>query len=96
MPVPPWPWDAFATRFAGTRTEYGPLVWGRDPSVSVLDSWGIGETPDGLDRFADIALSAAIGTVGLVKLQAAFHERHGGEVFTRAFLDVLNSREMTS
>jgi orotidine-5'-phosphate decarboxylase len=37
---------------------------------------GLGDTPDGLDRFADIALEAAVGTVGLVKLQSAFYERH--------------------
>jgi orotidine-5'-phosphate decarboxylase len=36
---------------------------------------------DGLDRFADIALEAAAGTVGLVKLQAAFYERHGWRGF---------------
>jgi len=47
----------------------------------MLDSWGVGDTPDGLDRFADIALSAATGTVGLVKLQAAFYERHGWRGF---------------
>jgi orotidine-5'-phosphate decarboxylase len=73
--------DTFATRFATVRTRFGPLVWGLDPSGSLLDTWGIGDTPDGLDRFADIALQAATGTVGLVKLQAAFYERHGWRGF---------------
>jgi orotidine-5'-phosphate decarboxylase len=41
----------------------------------------LGDTPDGLDRFADIALRAAVGTVGLVKLQSAFYERHGWRGF---------------
>jgi orotidine-5'-phosphate decarboxylase len=73
--------DTFASRFAAVRSEIGPLAWGLDPSGAILDSWGLGDTPDGLDRFADIALRAATGTVGLVKLQAAFYERHGWRGF---------------
>jgi orotidine-5'-phosphate decarboxylase len=68
---------SFAVRFAAVRSRFGPLVWGLDPSGSLLAAWDLGDTPDGLDRFADIALEAAIGTVGLVKPQAAFYERHG-------------------
>ncbi len=63
--------EAFATRFAAVRSRFGPLVWGLDPAGSLLDAWGLGDTPEGLDRFADIVLEAATGTVGLVKLQAA-------------------------
>jgi orotidine-5'-phosphate decarboxylase len=37
----------------------------------------VGDSVDGLDRFADIVLDAAAGTVGLVKPQSAFYERHG-------------------
>jgi len=73
--------DAFATRFAAVRSKFGPLVWGLDPSGSVLDDWGVGDTAQGLDRFADIVLEAARGTVGLVKCQAAFYERHGWRGF---------------
>ena len=73
--------DTFAARFAAVRSRFGPLVWGLDPSGSVLDDWGVGDTPDGLDRFADIVLEAATGTVGLVKIQAAFYERHGWRGF---------------
>ena len=73
--------DSFATRFAAVRARYGPLALGLDPSGPVLDAWGIGDSPDGIDRFADIALEAAAGTVGLVKLQAAFYERHGWQGF---------------
>jgi len=47
----------------------------------MLEAWGVGDTPGGLDHFADIALTAAAGTVGLVKLQAAFYERHGWQGF---------------
>jgi orotidine-5'-phosphate decarboxylase len=31
----------------------------------------------GLDRFADLMLEAVTGTVGLIKPQSAFYERHG-------------------
>jgi orotidine-5'-phosphate decarboxylase len=69
--------DPFAARFAAVRARYGPLVWGLDPSGELLEAWGLGDGADGLDRFADIMLEAAVGTVGLVKPQSAFYERHG-------------------
>src|SRR5215469_5236732 len=69
--------ESFAQRFAAVRAAQGPLVFGLDPSADVLESWGLGDSADGLDRFADIVLAAADGTVGLVKPQSAFYERHG-------------------
>ena len=69
--------DSFAGRFATARASYSPLVFGLDPAGDLLESWGVGDSADGLDRFADIVLDAAVGTVGLVKPQSAFFERHG-------------------
>ena len=69
--------DAFAERFAAVRRQHGPLVWGLDPSAAVLEAWGLEDTADGLDRFADAAVEAAAGSIGLVKPQSAFYERHG-------------------
>jgi orotidine-5'-phosphate decarboxylase len=69
--------DAFACRFAAVRSDRGPLAWGLDPSGALLEAWGLQDTADGLDRFADIVIEAAVGTVGLVKPQSAFYERHG-------------------
>jgi orotidine-5'-phosphate decarboxylase len=69
--------DTFAARFSAVRSVRGPLVWGLDPSASLLEGWGLGDNADGLDRFVDIALEVAAGTVGLVKPQSAFYERHG-------------------
>lgn len=48
-----------------------------DPSGDILDDWGLGDTSDGLERFIDIVLPVAADTVGLIKPQAAFYERHG-------------------
>jgi orotidine-5'-phosphate decarboxylase len=69
--------DSFAARFAAVRSAQGPLVSGLDPSGELLDSWRLGDTPDGLDRFADIMLDAVAGPVGVIKPQSAFFERHG-------------------
>ena len=69
--------DSFADRFAAIRANHGPLVFGLDPSADLLKLWGVGDSADGLDRFADIVLDAAAGMVGLVKPQSAFFERHG-------------------
>lgn len=69
--------DSFASRFAAARAARGPLVWGLDPSAKLLEDWGAGDTPEGLDRFADLVLPVAAESVGLVKPQAAFYERHG-------------------
>jgi orotidine-5'-phosphate decarboxylase len=69
--------ESFAARFAAAASRWGPLAWGLDPSGALLETWGFGDCADGLDRFADVMLEAAVGTVGLVKPQSAFYERHG-------------------
>jgi len=71
------PSESFARRFAAVRAAQGPLVFGLDPSADLLEAWGLGDSADGLDRFADIVLAAADGPVGMVKPQSAFYERHG-------------------
>jgi orotidine-5'-phosphate decarboxylase len=68
---------SFAERFAAVRAARGPLVWGLDPSGRLLEEWGLGDNPDGLDRFVDTVLPVAVDTLGLVKPQSAFYERHG-------------------
>jgi orotidine-5'-phosphate decarboxylase len=84
--------DTFAARFAKVRSAQGPLVWGLDPSRDLLKAWGLGDDPDGLDRFADIAVEAAAGPVGLVKPQSAFFERHGWRGFRTLSRLIANAR----
>jgi orotidine-5'-phosphate decarboxylase len=67
----------FAERFAAVRDRVGPLVLGADPHDEVLRKWGLPDDADGLERFADIVIAAGSGTVGLIKPQSAFYERHG-------------------
>ena len=69
--------DSFPDRFAVAREAWGPLVLGADPHGELLAHWGLGDDADGLERFTDIVLAAATGSVGLVKPQSAFYERHG-------------------
>lgn len=71
MPAP------FAARFAAARARHGPLVLGADPHGPLLRAWGLTDDADGLERFTGIVLQAAAGTVGLIKPQSAFYERHG-------------------
>ena len=67
----------FADRALAAMSEHGPLVLGLDPSGDLLVEWGLGDTADGLERFVDIAVAAAVGAVAMVKPQAAFFERQG-------------------
>jgi orotidine-5'-phosphate decarboxylase len=67
----------FAARFAAVRDRVGPLVLGADPHGPLLAKWGLPDDADGLERFADIVVAAAVGTVGLIKPQSACYERHG-------------------
>jgi orotidine-5'-phosphate decarboxylase len=67
----------FAERVAGAVARCGPLVFGLDPSRSILEQWGLEDTADGLERFVDLVVPAAANGVGIVKPQSAFYERHG-------------------
>jgi orotidine-5'-phosphate decarboxylase len=84
---------AFAARFAAVRARYGPLVLGADPSGALLDKWGLGDSPAGLERFSGILLEAAAGTVGLIKPQSACYERHGWQGIRALTRLVADSRE---
>lgn len=69
--------DPFPARYARARDLHGPLVLGLDPSGDLLVEWGLGDDAGGLERFVDIAVEAASGSVAVAKPQSAFYERHG-------------------
>jgi orotidine-5'-phosphate decarboxylase len=69
--------DSFAERFAVVRDAWGPLALGADPHGELLGRWGLSDDADGLERFTDIVLATATASVGLIKPQSAFYERHG-------------------
>jgi orotidine-5'-phosphate decarboxylase len=57
--------------------EHGPLCVGIDPHPALLESWGLPDTVDGLERFALTCVEAFGGAVACVKPQSAFFERFG-------------------
>ncbi|MGO9455729.1 MAG: orotidine-5'-phosphate decarboxylase [Acidimicrobiales bacterium] len=71
----------FAERVAAAVAATGPLCAGIDPSADVLSAWGLGDDAGGLRQFGARCLEAFSGTVGVVKPQVAFYERHGAAGF---------------
>jgi orotidine-5'-phosphate decarboxylase len=55
----------------------GPLCAGIDPHPSLLDAWGLTDSPVGLERFSLAVVEALAGSVAALKPQSAFYERHG-------------------
>jgi len=69
--------DSFGDRVAAAVAATGPLCAGIDPSGPILRDWGLGDDAAGLRAFCAICVDAFTGTVGVIKPQVAFFERHG-------------------
>jgi orotidine-5'-phosphate decarboxylase len=67
----------FGRRLADAVAARGPLCVGIDPHASLLERWGLPDSPEGLARFTDAVVAALAGTVAVLKPQLAFYERHG-------------------
>ncbi len=67
----------FGSRLADAIDNRGRLCVGIDPHPALLESWGLTDSPFGLEKFALGAVEAVAGTVSVVKPQSAFFERHG-------------------
>ncbi|MFD5326998.1 orotidine-5'-phosphate decarboxylase [Streptomyces sp. NPDC127092] len=83
--------ESFGTRLRSAMDERGPLCVGIDPHASLLASWGLPDTIDGLERFTYTVVEALAGTVAVFKPQAAFFERFGSRgvaVLERAVADL--------
>lgn len=68
---------SFGSRARAAMEAYGPLCVGIDPHAALLEQWGVGDTFEGLERFAATCVEAFAGQVAFVKPQAAFFERFG-------------------
>ncbi|MFL6061209.1 MAG: orotidine-5'-phosphate decarboxylase, partial [Marmoricola sp.] len=55
----------------------GPLCAGIDPHASLLGSWGLADTVEGLRSFALTAAEALAPVTAVIKPQSAFFERFG-------------------
>jgi orotidine-5'-phosphate decarboxylase len=69
--------ECFGDRVAAAVQATGPFCAGIDPSGALLTAWGLPDDASGLRSFCDICIDAFAGTVGVVKPQSAFFERHG-------------------
>lgn len=81
---------SFGSRLNSTFSKYGQLCVGIDPHASLLADWGLSDDVAGLEKFANSVLDAAAGTVGIIKPQVSFFERHGSKGF--AVLEELAQR----
>lgn len=67
----------FGTRLMAAIAARGPLCVGIDPHSALLEGWAVGDTVDGLARFAATCVDALAGEVCVLKPQSAFFERFG-------------------
>ncbi len=67
----------FGDRLAAARAAKGALCVGIDPHPGLLRSWGLEDTPAGLERFSLTVLDAVGSVAVAVKPQVALYERHG-------------------
>ncbi len=58
---------SFATKLDAALATRGPLCIGIDPHSALLQSWGLTDDVDGLQRFADICLDAFAGSAAVLK-----------------------------
>lgn len=67
----------FGERLAAARAEKGSLCVGIDPHPGLLDAWGLGDSPEGLEQFSLTVLEAVGPVSAALKPQVALYERHG-------------------
>ncbi|MDQ8703240.1 orotidine-5'-phosphate decarboxylase [Streptomyces sp. LHD-70] len=70
-------YEPFGARLRRAMDERGPLCVGIDPHAALLDSWGLPDSVDGLERFSRTVVEALGETVAVFKPQSAFFERFG-------------------
>ena len=69
--------ESFGDRVRTAVKLHGPLCVGVDPSRTLLTSWGMTDDAEGLRAFCRACVDAFAGSVGVIKPQVAFFERHG-------------------
>jgi orotidine-5'-phosphate decarboxylase len=70
---------SFGERLLAVFDARGHLCVGVDPHPYLLESWNLPDSSKGLREFGLRVVEAASETVGIVKPQVAFFERHGSE-----------------
>ena len=67
----------FGARLSAVFADTGHLCVGIDPHAYLLNEWGYADDAASLREFGLRVVEASAGTVGIVKPQVAFFERHG-------------------
>ncbi|WP_082481958.1 orotidine-5'-phosphate decarboxylase [Aeromicrobium sp. Leaf245] len=89
---------SFGSRARAAMDAYGPACIGIDPHGALLEAWGVGDTLEGLDRFAAACVEAFAGQVGFAKPQSAFFERFGARgvsILERTLQDLRHTGTLT-
>lgn len=71
----------FGVKLQASFEKYGQLCVGIDPHSALLSDWGLSDDVQGLEKFANLVLDAAVHEVGIIKPQVSFFERHGSKGF---------------
>src|SRR5579872_3811013 len=69
--------ETFGERLGARIGERGALCVGVDPSPSLVEAWGRGDTVEGAEFLALQLVEAVAGVATAVKAQVAFFERFG-------------------
>lgn len=80
--------EDFGDRLGRVFATRGHLCLGVDPHAFLLAEWGLSDTAAGVRDFGLRVIDAAAASVGIVKPQVAFFERHGSAGYA-ALEDVL-------
>lgn len=67
----------FGDRLYKNIQEIGPLCVGIDPHPHLLQAWGLEDSTNGIEKFSQAVLEAAVGRAAALKPQVALFERHG-------------------
>jgi orotidine-5'-phosphate decarboxylase len=69
--------EGFGDRLVSRVAATSPLCVGLDPSEGLLASWGLEDSPAGLEQMCESVLDSVGELAAAVKPQVAFFERHG-------------------
>lgn len=84
--------EKFGDVFERTAEKWSPFCFGCDPAAETLRAWALPVDLSGLARFCEIVLTAAVGTVGIIKPQIAFFEAFGPGGFEQLQRLIANAR----
>lgn len=72
----------FGERLRAVFADRGQLCLGIDPHPFLLEEWGFADNAAGVREFSLRAVDAAAATIGIIKPQVAFFERHGSSGYS--------------